>query len=228
MQTLQSHFLTRLLLIFAILGLSSEVYAARKKYLVKVKGDKVTPLLATKWSKVDGGYEFEIDTDAEVAKGKKATAAIVKASVEKKLSKKLGLTVDVVSETTILIKYDGDEAKLMKRLSRTRIKASSGVTIAMEGKGSSGGIRANRISRKPKDGEVKASFISMDTRRREMKVFIYAIGPSGVPEGIKPSKQLTLRTPRKFKSTLKKDDELFFEPVRLDGNAWTVKAIHLK
>lgn len=219
--------LSRITLILALLGLSSNVYAARKKYLVKMKDGKATPSLATKWSKVEGGFEFEIDTDAEVAKGKKATTEMVKASVEKKLAKRLKLSVDIVSDNKILIKYSGEEETLMKRLSKTRIK-SSGVKIALMNKGSSGGIRANKISRKPKSGEVKASFISMDEAKGEMNVFIYALGPDGVPEGIKPSKQLTIKAPKKIMKKLKKDDDLFFEPVRLEGNAWTVKSVKLK
>lgn len=214
------------ILIVSALLLSSSAFAKRMRYLVNYKNDKPVAQLATKWSKVEGGYEFSLDTSKEVAKGTTVTADIVKNSIEKKL-KKSGMEVEAKNKDTVLIKFSGDEKEFWQTISKSRIKASN-VQIAMDGAGSSGGIRANKISRKPKAGEVKASFISMDANSQTMEVFVYAVGPDGIPASIKPSKKLKIAAPKGLKKDIKKDDELFFKPVRLEGDAWNVKGISFK
>ena len=206
--------------------LSSSAFAQRMRYLVHYKNDKPVAQLATKWSKIQGGYEFSLDTSKEVAKGTTVTAEMVKNSIEKRL-KRSGMEVEAKDKATVLIKFSGDEKEFWQTISKSRIKASN-VQIAMDSSGSSGGIRANKISRKPKAGEVKASFISMNSQSQTMEVFVYAVGPDGIPAAIKPSKKLKIAAPKGLKKDIKKDDEFFFQPVRLEGDAWNVKSISFK
>lgn len=221
----RNKILRSIVVISAIL-LSSSAFAQRMRYLVNYQNDKPVAQLATKWSKIEGGYEFTLDTSKEVAKGTTVTADIVKNSIEKRL-KRSGMEVEAKDKATVLIKFSGDEKEFWQTVSKSRIKASN-VQIAMDGSGSSGGIRANKISRKPTAGEVKASFISMDTKNQTMEVFVYAVGPDGIPAAIKPSKKLKITAPKGFKKDINKDDELFFKPVRLEGDAWNVKSISFK
>jgi hypothetical protein len=195
------------------------------RYLVKYQDDKPTPQLATKWTKTEGGYEFKLDTTLEVAKDKKVNAEMVKTSIERRLKRK-GMTIEISGDDTVTITFKGDEEKFWKTLSRARVKASN-VQIAMEAGGSSGGIRANKISRKPKAGEIRASYISMNKDKGYIEVFVYAVGPDGIPAAIKPSKKLKVKAPKGMKP-MKKDDILYIKPIRLEGETWSTKGISLK
>lgn len=214
------------ILLLAAIGIATTATAKPMRYLVKYKDGTPTSQLATKWTKVEGGYEFSLDTTLEVSKGKTVNAEMVKASIEKRLKRK-GMSIETEGEDKLKISFSGDEEKFWKTLARARIKASK-VQIAMENNGSSGGIRANTIARKPKEGEVRGSFISADRKKQQVEVFIYSVGPDGIPAAIKPSKTLRIKTTAKDVDELKKDDVIYFRPIRLDGDAWSVKEISLK
>ena len=223
---MSSSVFKRTIVITVLSMISTLALAKRMRYLIKYKDNKPVAQLATKWTKIDGGYEFTLDEKLEVANGKTVNAEMVKASIEKRIKRK-GMTIEVKSQNTLKITFNGDENDFWKTLSRARIKASN-VQIAMDGSGSSGGIRANKIARQPRAGEVRASFISMDPKTGEMEVFVYAVGPDGIPAAIKPSKKLRIKTPKGMKNKLKKDDIVYFRPIRLDGESWSTKGITFK
>lgn len=147
---------TRVLLVAASFVFAQVSFAAGAKTLIELDGGKPKAGMAKSWKKVkDGEYEFDLDPAAEVKKGTKVTAAMVKTSIEGKLGSG-GVKVTEKSASKVLVSYTGPENKFLESVSKTKIRGGGDVELALESSTSEGGIRADIPDRDPEADEVKA------------------------------------------------------------------------
>jgi len=219
----------RTILLGVILTLSPPAANAQQNaqpFLISIEDGRPTAQLAKSWRKVsDQEYEFVLDTSQEVARGRPVTAEFVKSSLEARLGQTHGVSVKEKSESVVVVSFRGDEMDFLRQISQTRIRARRNVELALESSVSSGGLRANKIARGPENGEVKATFVSIDNGI--MTVFVVQLGQEGVPPAIRPSRQVRIRVPNPDAlGKLNRDDDLFFQPVRFKDNVWQVKSVY--
>lgn len=209
-----------------ILGGSGQSYASTD-FLITLEDGKPVAQLAKSWRKLaDNKYEFTLDQSKEVGRNRPVQATYVKSSLEARLGQSLGVSVNEKSEAVVEVSFRGDEREFLKQVAQTRIRARRNVELALESSVSSGGFRANKVARAPSNGEVKASVVTID--KGVMTVFVYQVGQEGVPASIRTSRQLKIRIPERAElSQLKRDDDVFFKPVRLKDGVWQVKSVSL-
>lgn len=199
----------------AVLVMAPVAMAKGKQALIEMSGDKPAAALATSWKKVsDGKYEFTIDTAADIG-SEKLTADMVKTSLEKKLGDK-GVKVEPKGKT-VLETYTGDEATFLKNVSKTKIKGTKDVEIAMEAPVSEGGIRANTADRPPVDGEVKAEVVTV--KKDVLEVRIITASKTGAAAKLKDGQKVKVTAKGDIKD-LKKKDIVFFKPITDKGGVW--------
>jgi hypothetical protein len=204
-----------LMLIVAAVFLSSSAFA-EVRTLIELNGDKPAAALATAWKKVkDGEYQFTLDTSKEIGKGNKLSAAAVKDSLETKLGATMGVKVNEDSSTSVTVSYSGDEAAFLAAIAKTKIRAAQNAQLALESSTSEGGIRANPGNRHPKDGEVKATVISV-----QPGVIVARVNESKVADVKSGSKVKIKADSAAFKPT----KSVFFAPEKLEGDVWLPKA----
>lgn len=205
-----NHLIAAAVLIAAPLAM-----AKGKQALIELNGDAPSAALATSWKKVaDGKYEFTIDTAADIG-DEKLTSDMVKTSLEKKLGDK-GVKVESMGKT-VLVTYTGDEATFLKNVSKTKIKGSKDVEIAMEASVSEGGIRANTADRPPVDGEVKAEVVSLTKGMLEVRVI--TASKKGTSAKLADGQKVKVKAKGDLKD-LKKKDIVFFKPTAEKNGVW--------
>lgn len=189
---------------------------AKGKTLIELTNGKPTSALAKSWKKTgEGKYDFTLDTSAEIAAGKKITPAAVKSSLEEKLGSS-GVKVSAKGSSGVSVTYTGPEKEFLDKVSKTRIKPSADVEVALEGSGSEGGIRAKTTDRAPTADEVKAVVVSINAPHAELRVT--SSSKSGIADGSKIKVNLPAGV------TAKKGEILFVKPTALNGDTWDVSA----
>lgn len=205
----------RLVFSMAIVA-SSSTALADVRTLIELTGDKPSAGLASAWKKTkDGEYQFTLDTSKEIGKGNKLSAAAVKDSLETKLGASLGLKVKEESATTVSVTYTGDENAFLAAVAKTKIRAAQNAQLALESSTSEGGIRANPGNRHPKEGEVKATVISIQSG-----VIVARVNESNVAD-VKSGSKVKIKADG---SAFKPTKPVFFAPEKLEGDVWLPKA----
>lgn len=162
----------------------------------------------------DGEYEFVLDTSKEVKKGTPVSADIVKSALESKLGVSLGVKVTAKGKDAVTVTYNGDEAKFLEQVGKTKIRAGGDVELALESSGSDGGIRASKLDRKAGPDEVKAIVLKAD--KDNITVKVTESNNSKVKNGA------TLKV--KAGQTVKVKDNVFFVPEKEEAGIWIPKA----
>ncbi|MBM4251073.1 MAG: hypothetical protein FJ146_03820 [Deltaproteobacteria bacterium] len=205
----------RVVIGFVIAAFSS-TGLAEVRTLIELNGDKPSAGLASAWKKTkDGEYQFTLDTSKEIGKGNKLSAAAVKDSLETKLGASLGLKVKEESATSVSVTYTGDETAFLAAVAKTKIRAAQNAQLALESSTSEGGIRANPGNRHPKEGEVKATVISIQSG-----VIVARVNESNVAE-VKSGSKVKIKAEG---ATFKPTKPVFFAPEKLEGDVWVPKA----
>ena len=203
------------ILVFMATVFSSSALA-EVRTLIELSGDKPAAGLASAWKKVkDGEYQFTLDTSKEIGKGNKLSAAAVKDSLETKLGSTMSVKVKEDSASKVTVSYEGDEAAFLAAIAKTKIRAAQNAQLALESSTSEGGIRANPGNRHPKDGEVKATVISVQSG-----VIVARVNESKVAEVKSGSKVKIKAEGPEFEPT----KPVFFAPEKLEGDVWLPKA----
>lgn len=205
----------RLIIVLVATVFSSNAFA-EVRTLIELNGDKPAAGLASSWKKIkDGEYQFTLDTSKEIGKGNKLSAAAVKDSLETKLGSAMSVKVKEDSTSSVTVSYAGDEAAFLAAIAKTKIRAAQNAQLALESSTSEGGIRANPGNRHPRDGEVKATVISV-----QAGVVVARVNESKVAEVKSGSKVKIKVDGSEFKPT----KPVFFAPEKLDGDVWLPKA----
>ena len=214
--------LARLVLAVTSLVFTQSVASAKGTTLIELKGAKPTAALAKSWKKAgDGKMDFVLDTSAEVAPGKKLTPALVKSSLEEKLSG-IGVKVTAKGAGGVSVSYTGTEKDFLDKVSKTRIKAGGGdVEVALESSGSEGGIRAKTTDRPPGDGEVKGVVVSATATSAEIRVS--AASKAGESSKVADGSKIKISLPAN--TALKKGETVFVKPSKLNGETWEVGSV---
>ena len=187
------------------------IVMSAEKYLITMLGPK--PAIAKSFKSLgDGKYEFVIDSSKKLKGDVAVNFDILKSSLEKK-SYVTSVEGDSAKIVVSYKKYD--EAKFLKKISKARIKASSGVSLAMEGSVSSGSARARTAQRKPVAGEVKGKILGI--KGNQLRVMVQKKGISGVPSSF-PMMRPIMVNPGSFKG--KTGQVIFFKPTRQKGKIW--------
>lgn len=162
----------------------------------------------------DGEYEFVLDTTKEVKKGTPVSPDIVKNALETKLGVSLGVKVKAKGSDAVTVTYNGDEAKFLEQVGKTKIRAGGDVELALESSGSDGGIRASKLDRKANPDEVKAIVLKADKGTITVKVT--------ESNNAKVKNGATLKV--KTDQSVKVKDNVFFVPEKEEGGVWVPKA----
>lgn len=203
----------RVLVLLTAFGFA-EVGLAAAKTLIEMDAGKPKAGIAKSWKKVkDGEYEFDLDPAAEVKKGTKVTQAMVKDSLEAKLSAS-GVKVKPKGASAVLVNYTGDEAKFLEGVAKTKIRGGDNVELALESSTSEGAIRAKTANRDPTDGEVKAVVQKIQGDLITAKV--------NATKSDKVAANATIKIKGKVEG-LKKNDKVFFVPEKKENGHWVPK-----
>lgn len=204
----------------ASLLLASASLFGKGKTLIELSGGKPTSALAKSWKKTGAGkYDFVLDTAAEIAPGKKLNAGLVKSSLEDRLSAS-GVKVTVKGPNAISVGFTGSDKDFLEKISKTRIKASADVEVALEGSGSEGGIRAKTSDRPPAADEIKGVVVSASGTSIELRVS--ASSKTGDELKIAESSKIKINLPPGVAA--KKGEILYVKPTKLNGDTWEVSA----
>lgn len=203
---------TRVVLVVMAFGFAQIGFAAAKT-LIEWEGGKAKAGMAKSWKKVKAGeYEFDLDPAAEVKKGTKVTAAMVKSSIEGKLGA-TGVKVTEKGAAKVSITFSGDETKFLESVAKTKIRGGGGdVELALESSTSEGGIRADIPDRDPEADEVKA--IVNKVKDGVVTATVNGSKSSKVPASGTVKVKMT-------DAKLKKNARFFFKPDKKAGDAWT-------
>ena len=204
------------MLVAATFSVSEVALAKRVRTLIVMDGSTPEPGLAKSWKASPGKIEFTLDTTKEIKKGETVNFEAVKTTLEKRM-KKYKAEVSG-SGSSVILSYKGDEADVLKKLSKTKIKSAKKVALAMQSSMSDSGIRAKTSDRDPKAGEVKA--VVSKSKGGQTRVTIAKVG-AGV-KGFKVGTPVRLKTPS-FKG--KPTQTVFFKPIKKVGKEWEVKDI---
>lgn len=205
---------TRVVVMLAAFSFAEIGFAAAKT-LIELEAGKPKAGMAKAWKKVkDGEYEFTLDPAAEVKKGTKVTPAMVKASLEAKLSA-AGVKVAPKGAAAVLVTYTGDETKFLESVAKTKIRGGDNVELALDSSTSEGGIRAKTANRDPNEGEVKAVVQKIQGDIITAKV--------NATKSSKVAANSVVKIKGKVEG-LKKNDKVFFVPEKQEAGHWVPKA----
>ena len=203
------------LLVLGMLVCAIEAVAGPKT-LIELDGDKPVAALAKSWKKVkDGQYKFQLDPSKEIGKGTPVSADAVKSSLESRLGTSKGVTVKADSATEVTVTYKGNEKEFLDSISRTKIRSSKDVELAMESSTSAGGIRAKKADRPAEAGEVKLIAVKIEGDVITGKVNDTKSDKVKASEVIKVKGTL---------QDLKKNESFFFKPATKQGDIWQAEA----
>lgn len=186
---------------------------AGPKTLITYEGGTPGAGIAKSWKKGKGStYDFTLDTSVDVGQGSKGLPAVVKSSLETKMT---GVKVTAKGKDGVSVSYTGDEKEFLDTLSKTRIRAEDNTQIAMEGTVSQGGVRAKTAERDPVDGEVKGTVVSV--KGDVIAVRVSNVSPKAAAKGVKAGDKVEVKAPG---YAAKKDDKIFFMPEAKEATTW--------
>ena len=168
-----SIFFKKALFLLFTLSVFVEFAEARRRVrtLIVKKGETFEAGMASEFKSVGPQkLQLTLNTKAEVVRGKKLTAKIAKDNIEAKLGKKLGAVVKIIPPNIVVITYKGKESKLLKALSRLRIRPDAGIKIAASKVVSDTGMRAKIAARAPRAGEAKVKLIKYENGQHHLFV----------------------------------------------------------
>jgi len=214
-----SGFLLSVSVVVAMLLSGAELFAQAASTLITMKDGKPVAALATSWKRLGAGkYEFQLNTAAKVGRDAALTPALVKSSLESRMGKSNGVKVTPKGAAAVEVAFTGDEAAFLDGVSKTRIRASKQVELALQSGVSSGGLRANPTDRPANDNEVKATVIGV----KEGVITARALDVGKGVTGLKVQDTI------KFKAgslVTKVNEIIFIVPDKHDGGMWMTKSV---
>lgn len=149
-------FIKRNFFVCLFFVLSNSLYAKVGKTLID---KKLKPDIAKSYKKQgDNTFIFVIDPSKKIKSGSKqipVTFEMIEKSLLRRIGKKFGAKVTGNAQKVTVTFTKGDEKKLLKTISKAKIKAASGINIASSV--SDGGVRARTATRDPVKGEIKGA-----------------------------------------------------------------------
>jgi hypothetical protein len=176
------------LLLFALSFFVEFAQARRRvRTLIVKKGDTFEAGMASDFKSIaPQKLQLTLNNKAQVVRGKKLTAKIAKDNIEAKLGKKLGAVVKIIAPNIVIITYKGKKSKLLKALSRMRIRPDAGIKIAASKVVSDTGMRAKIAARAPRSGEAKVKLIKYENEQHHL--FVIELPRQKPPAGLVANK----------------------------------------